>query len=190
MITNAQRQNTTAFAGIGTRSRAAQRGFSLIIVLIFLVTLSVIAAAGIREILSGERINANARDRSLAFQAAESTGREALRHINSTGVTGVTTGYYTAPFAGGGDVSFWRTTSSLTQAANCTYSSTTRFNWTSCAATATSNYGNTNAPQYVIEQMPVISAGSGSGEQWYRITTRASGGSGEADVILQLMFTP
>ena len=44
------------------------------------------------------------------------------------------------------------------------------------------------APLYVVETLPPAVISATITEQWYRVTSRASGGSNQADVILQLMF--
>lgn len=165
-----------------------QRGITLILVLIFIVSLSLIAAVGMRNVGTGERVVANERDRSLAFQGAESAGREAVAKITDGTVTALATGNYTAPLPRGGNAEFWRTTSSLDMDVCASTDITKRFDWSTCAAPASSNYGNSVAPRYVVETLPPLVISATITEQWYRITSRASGGSNQADVILQLMF--
>ena len=65
---------------------------------------------------------------------------------------------------------------------------TKRFDWTNCAAPASNTYGNSVAPLYVVETLPPAVISATITEQWYRVTSRASGGSNQADVILQIMF--
>jgi type IV pilus assembly protein PilX len=174
----------------------SQRGITLIMVLIFIVTLSLIAAVGMRGVMTAERVVANERDRALAFQAAESTAREAVTLIASG------TGYTTIGVLPlGGNTEHWRTTSGLTAAAACTpiplmSAATTRYNWTldgvgcSTKSANTTKYGNAAEPRYVIELMPTVPLPGGTkAECWYRITARATGGTQEADVILQAMFS-
>lgn len=165
-----------------------QRGITLILVLIFIVSLSLIAAVGMRNVGTGERVVANERDRSLAFQGAESAGREAVAKITDGTVTALATGNYTAPLPRGGNAEFWRTTSSLDVDTCASTDVTKRFNWTDCAAPASNTYGNSEAPRYVVETLPPVVISPTITEQWYRVTSRASGGSNQADVILQLMF--
>ncbi len=172
-----------------------ERGITLIMVLIFIVTLSLIAAVGMRGVMTAERVVANERDRALAFQAAESTAREAVTLIASgTGYTLV--GAPTPiPLPLGGNTEHWRTTSGLTAATTCTpipltEAATTRFNWTTCGTESVSTYSNAAKPRYVIELMPTVPLPGGTkAECWYRITARATGGTQEADVILQAMFS-
>ena len=169
-------------------SENQQRGVTLILVLIFIVSLSLIAAVGMRNVGTGERVVANERDRSLAFQGAESAGREAVSKITDGTVTALATGHYTAPLPRGGNAEFWRTTSSLDVDTCASTDATKRFNWTDCAAPASNTYGNNEAPRYVVETLPPVVISPTITEQWFRVTSRASGGSNQADVILQLMF--
>jgi Tfp pilus assembly protein PilX len=173
-------------------SNSHQQGITFILVLIFIVSLSLIAAVAMRNVNTGERVVANERDRAIAFQGAESAGRDAIALVSAGGgaLTALVPGYYATPIARGGNAEFWRTTSSMAADSSCTFADTTkRFDWASCAATSSANYGNKQAPQYVIEKHPDVVVSATVTEHWYRITTRAAGGSNEADVILQIMFT-
>jgi Tfp pilus assembly protein PilX len=165
-----------------------QQGITLILVLIFIVSLSLIAAVGMRNVGTGERIVANERDRALSFQGAESAGREAVAKITDGTVTVMGTGFYATPLLHGGNAEFWRTTSSLAVGACASIVTTERFDWDNCAAPASNTYGNSVIPRYVVETLPPVVISPTITEQWYRVTTRASGGSNQADVILQLMF--
>jgi type IV pilus assembly protein PilX len=184
------RPNSSVFTNIGRVRR--QRGITLILVLIFIVSLSLIAAVAMRNVGTGERVVANERDRAIAFQGAESAGREAVAKITAGTAAALATGYFGAPIARGGDADYWRTSSSLgadTCPPTVSPSTPVRFNWSTCAASAGTDYGNKSAPQYVIEKHPDVVISATVTEHWYRITTRAAGGSNEADVILQIMFT-
>jgi hypothetical protein len=54
--------------------------------------------------------------------------------------------------------------------------------------TTEDKYAKAELPRYVIELMPAQLASPSTTDCWYRITSRATGGTGQADVILQLMF--
>ncbi len=58
-----------------------QQGFSLVVVLLLLVVMSVLGIAVLRSSGMQERMSANMRDRSLAFQAAESALRYAQDEV-------------------------------------------------------------------------------------------------------------
>jgi Tfp pilus assembly protein PilX len=171
------------------RSYTNQHGVTLIMVMVFIVTLSLIAAAAMRNVGTGERVIANERDRAISLQGAESSGRDAVEIIlnNKTGT--LAAGYFATPMDRGGNAEFWRTTSTLEpDDLDCASKDLTkRFDWTKCSANSNGAYGNKEKPQYVIERMPNVTK-TATPEEWYRITSRASGGSNEADVILQIMF--
>lgn len=165
-------------------STRPQTGITLVLVLVFIVSLSLIAAVGMRNVSTGEKVVANERDRALAFQGAESAGREAVEKISAGTAT------VKPQLARGGNADFWRTTSSLNPDTTCTFTDATkRFDWVSCATSASTDYGNKLNPSYFIEQMPNVVVSASVTEKWYRITSRAAGGSKDADVVLQIMFT-
>jgi type IV pilus assembly protein PilX len=192
--------NTSHIAKYNVKSK--QNGVTLIMVLIFIVTLSLVAAVGMRNVMSGELVAANERDRALAFQAAESAGREAIAAIetaNSTVTVGLT---YPAMLPFSGNAEFWRTTSNVTLATDCVpqpvgtpNASRTRFNWsldgTGCSIKSVSKYGNADEPRYFVERLADVPPASPGGitQCWYRITSRATGLTRQADVILQVMHT-
>lgn len=193
----------------------SERGITLIMILIFMVTLSLLAAIGMRSVISGDKAVANERDRTLAFQAAESASREGIADIlrvnlpaGSTHPEPRTTSYPpTLPL--GGNAEHWRTTSGLAVASDCkdpiplTDAGVKRYKWDkdqdaanpNCSVQASSKFGNAEKPRYFIELMPgtpiVVGATSAasSSDCWYRVTSRATGGTQEADVILQVMVS-
>ena len=61
--------------------RKSQRGFSLIVVLVLLIVMSILGIAVLRSSAMQERMSANLRDRSLAMQAAESALRFAQDQV-------------------------------------------------------------------------------------------------------------
>ena len=62
-----------------------QQGVSLVIVLVLLVATSILGIAVLRSTAMQERMSANLRDRSLAFQAAESALRYAQDEVLAAG---------------------------------------------------------------------------------------------------------
>ena len=175
-----------------------QSGITLIMVLIFIVTLSLIAAVSMRGVITGERVVANERDRAIAFQGAESAGRVAIELLNTKSTSNF---HARSMFPLGGNALHWRTTSAL-DASKClialTETSTHRYNWSTvwsaaaqdCSVKTDQKYGNKDEPRYVIEFISdaPIAATPSRKECWYRVTSRASGQTGEADVILQVMY--
>jgi type IV pilus assembly protein PilX len=200
--------NTIAINSINTPASAIfynslsatrkQRGITLIMVLIFIVTLSLIAAVAMRGVITGERVVANERDRAIAFQGAESAGRVAIQLISTQN----TSNFHARPiFPLGGNIEHWRTTNALT-ANSCrvdlTQISTNRYDWTTdwsaaapdCSVKTAETYGNKDEPRFVIEYTSkVYIPVTNRNECWYRVTSRASGLTGEADVILQVMYS-
>lgn len=65
-----------------THRPAAQRGLALVIVLVFIVILSGIAAFAVRRVMFGEHIARNVLDMEVARQAAEAALRDAERDIS------------------------------------------------------------------------------------------------------------
>ena len=61
--------------------RSNQRGFSLLVVLVLLIVMSLLGIAVLRSSAMQERMSANMRDRSIAFQGAESAMRYAQNQV-------------------------------------------------------------------------------------------------------------
>lgn len=168
--------------------RRHQKGMTLIVGLVLLVMLMAISVIGFRNTTLSERMTGNVVDRNVSFQSAESAGKEALQVIETLGFATANVGHYaypSKPLADGGSTTFW------TQGAGdatATCSTTTPFSWTSCAASVATKYSNNAAnAQYVIELLSDVTAG-GNQTTTYRVTSRSTGGSGNADVVLQVMY--
>lgn len=170
--------------------RHHQGGMTLLVGLMLLLLLTVISTIGFRNTTMSERMTGNAVDRNVAFQSAESAGKEALTLISNGLFVAGSQGQYGAPLAQGGTTNYW-TKGDGAEATNCTID--TPFRWLAsgtvkCAAAVGTKYANndTNA-QYVIELLTQVSSG-GSTVSTYRVTSRSTGGSGNADVVLQTIF--
>jgi len=182
------------------KKRLKSEGFIVIFVLVFMLALGLLAATGMRSVMTAERIAANERDRLLAFEAAESAAAEAVVRINQGSTSSNQLGIYAGMHTLGSYSSFWLSTSSLTLGPLCLlvngdphvlYQLTEKFNWALCARTAEKNYGNLVKPQYVIENMAhaVVANTSPIRTRYhYRITARATGGSDQAEVIVQAHY--
>ena len=172
---------------LSTRRRQGQRGMTLIVGLVLLVMLMVISVIGFRNTTLSERMTGNVVDRNVSFQAAESAGKEALQVIESSGFAAANAGHYVAPFTGGGSTNFWTQVSGA--AGDVCTAATTPFSWisTSCSAEVTTIYANNVAKaRYVIELLSAVASG-GSTVSTYRVTSRSTGGSGNAEVVLQVI---
>lgn len=172
---------------ISMRRRHGQRGMTLIVGLVLLVMLMVISVIGFRNTTLSERMTGNGVDRNVSFQSAESAGKEALEVIESGGFAVANAGHYAAPFSEGGNTNFW------TQGVGATVSpaacaATTPFSWASCAASVGTRYAsNSENAKYVIELISAVASG-GSTVSTYRVTSRSTGGSGNAEAVLQVMY--
>lgn len=165
----------------------AQRGMTLIVGLVLLAMLMVISVIGFRNTTLSERMTGNVVDRNVSFQSAESAGKEALEVIETGGFSASTLGHYATPFAEGGSSSFWDQGAGATVSAGAC-AATTPFSWASCAAPVSTKYAsNSENAKYVIELVGAVPSGS-STVSTYRVTSRSTGGSGNAEVVLQLLY--
>lgn len=168
-------------------SRGRQRGMTLLVGLMLLLLLTVISTIGFRNTTMSERMTGNSVDRNVAFQSAESAGKEALELICTNQFVPGTTGHYSVPIASGGTTNFW-TQGDGAEAANCT--TDTPFRWLTtgtvkCAAAAATKYANdAKNAQFVIERVKQGSIAANTRTE-FRVTSRSTGGSGNADVVLQ-----
>lgn len=158
--------------------KSNETGAALIVGLIILVALTLLSLSAMRNTMLEERMAGNFRDRSLAFQGAETAMRDAeayLRQANlppfngsQPGLLGLTTG--------SGSTGFWSS-----------------FDWANNSRRAASSLSYLKEqPRYVVEELPAIAPATESQkfgalrEQGiYRITARSTGGGGTAVVILQ-----
>lgn len=173
------------------RGRQSQRGMTLVIGLILLMMLVAISAIGYRNTTLSERMVGNSVDRNISFQSAENSGKEGLEVINAGSfLPGSTIGHYATPFTKGGESSFWIQGAGDVLANPATACpNLTAFNWTSCSVSVPSKYvGNKEKAQYAIEFLSQIPSG-GSTIKTYRITSRSTGGSGDAEVVLQVIYS-
>lgn len=170
------------------KSRQHQSGMTLLVGLVLLVMLMVVSVIGFRNTTLSTRMTGNAVDRNISFQSAENAGKEALQVIESNGFGVAHAGHYDPPLPGAGSSTFW------TQGPGATVStsacaSTTPFSWKSCAASVASKYtGNAENARYSIELLSRVSSG-GSTVSTYRVTSRSTGGSGDAEVVLQTIYS-
>jgi type IV pilus assembly protein PilX len=159
-----------------------QQGAALIVSLLFLLIMTIIGLAGIQVTSLEEKMTGNMRDRSLAFQAAESalrTGESFLSQatfpVFSCSSTSDGLYQYTCSPSVLLD-SFWQGTDKLTYP-------------------GTALGGLAANPQYVMEELaPVtesggsLEAGTATTSSYYRITARGTGGTANAVVLLQSIF--
>lgn len=167
----------SSFGGRVPRHR--QQGISLLVVLILLVVMSVLGVAVLRSSAMQERMSANMRDRSLAFQAAETALRYAQDEVlNKAGATW--------------DKTFPKVGDACSSDGVCPGGSVAA--WKSLPAGKYDSTRLAAAPEYWVEYLGVGPGYKGSCDTlppsidcqspMYRITAR-SRAIGRADVMLQ-----
>lgn len=172
---------------LSQRPRGAQRGVTLVVALVILVIVTLLALTTVQISIQEERMAGNARDRQLAFEAAEYGLRAAQAYMQSpvlpafTSTGGALGGLFTQ-IADGSKNSYWLTT----------------HDWSSKSIAATSAsgiVGNQAQPRYVIEEFPAVAC-DGYTKKWppppprilYRLTARGTGQTTDAVVILQAWY--
>jgi type IV pilus assembly protein PilX len=176
------------YNSISNYGHSRQRGMTLLIGLILLAMLMVISVIGFRNTTLSERMTGNSVDRNTSFQAAENAGKEAIGIIEAGSFNVATTGHYNPPIPTGGDSAYWTQGAGTSVAVNLCASSTP-FRWVSCAAEVPSKYSNNaDKAQYVIELLSSVVSGT-STVSAYRISSRSTGGSGNAEVVLQSIYS-
>lgn len=158
---------------------------TLIIGLIMLLLLTIMGVVAFTNTTTSQEIVGNQTDRNISFQSAESVGKEVLETIKSDRGKLTGTGYYPTPLSQGGTTSFWTQGDGADVAASACKTAT-KFGWKNCSASVTKYKNNANAGQYAIELIKAEVNGTDT-DYTYRITTRSTGGSGIADVVLQIM---
>lgn len=168
-----------------TKQAQKQQGVALITGLIFMVILTLLAVAAMRTTTLEERMAGNARNRDLAFQAAESAIRVAERFLNTDNAgaglpafNGSVPGYYQ---------------NLVTSSSNEFWAS---YNWEAGSVlTADGLTTVAKQPRYVIEKLNLpVSGGtteydpSNPESSIYRVTARGIGGDTDTAVILQSNF--
>jgi len=158
-----------------------QAGLALVTGLIFMVILTLLALSAMRTTMLEERMSGNARDRDLAFQAAEAALRDGEQIIQGAVLPAfVLNTAYTPRIAAGTLSTYWQNT----------------YPWATEAVAAWQPAGTDSAPRYVIEEMGATAGGGGGSlgfgalqdEGVYRVTARGVGRSANSVVILQAVY--
>lgn len=170
---------------IGINKRHAQNGVALVVALILLVVMTLLGLSAMRSVTLEEKMAANTFDRSLSFQSAESTLREAEALLNvappgspptpAAGTCNVN-GFCGAPVVGAEP------------------------RWTDAAftgwkdATAVTSGSISITPQYFIEYLGstfpcnTINPNTNLTCKRYRVTVRSNAGADRAAVMLQTIY--
>ncbi len=179
-----------------------QTGFVLIVALILLLVLTILGLAAAQSTSIQERMAGNARDKDLAFQAAEAGLRAAENCVNTgmaicTNFSANANGVYTfnadiPPPPSTNLNPLWKVPNFWGNAAYVlSYQTVIGASLPSVAS----------QPEFIIEKMPPVAApgsnigmqqfGSGSPSvQLYRITSYGTGGDSSATAMLQVTYQP
>ena len=179
--------------------RCADRGFSLVTILVMMVVLVSLALAGMNSSLVQERMAGNARDRNIALQAAEAALRDAEADIEANLTT---TSAFVAACTGGlclppSMTSVSPTSQPLWQTIDWSATANQSRAYGSVTA-ATALPGVSSQPRYLIEQLPPLAPASGTSANLasavddapmaFRITARGVGLRASTAVVLQATY--
>ncbi|WP_082079455.1 pilus assembly PilX family protein [Cupriavidus basilensis] len=179
-------------------ARGAQRGISLVMVLLFLIILTLLGVAASLTSLSSERMARNARDQNIALQAAEAALRDARNDISVTrGLTGRTgasptcdiQGYkgFCVPADSGSQVWDLYLEDPNRSVALGEITNLSAAQKMPLAANANSG-GVSQQPRYIIESIPDIAQGSlraGATQYVFRVTALGYGANPATKVTVQ-----
>lgn len=153
---------------------------ALITGLIFMVVLTLLAIAAMRTTTLEELMARNARDRDLAFQAAEAALRAGEAELRGAVPPALAAGTARSPRITAGSLNdYWISTHA----------------WGTQSVSSWQPAGTSAPPRYVIELMSTGVAGGGTigfgalpDQGVYRVTARGIGSSANTVVILQAIY--
>lgn len=178
---------TALIAPAAPRHRSRQRGSTLIVALVFLLAMTLIGVTAMQSTSQQESMAGNARERNLAFQAAEASLRSGERAVLDIFLT-------MPPFPAN---------PALCQFAEGNLVPTTDwgtfwmdYDWTTCQDKYEHNLGQVESrPNFAIEDLGKVSASYSekagqplSQRQMFRITSRGVGGTANAVAIVQVIY--
>lgn len=157
----------------------AQQGAALVMSLIILMVMTIVGVSAMQVTVMEEKMAGSLRNRSIAFQAAESALRDAEASLTVAVLPAFdgTSGNYQAT-----SPQTWETIDWGTAANVATYG-------------GNALYDVASAPTYIIEELEPVLGGGGSLEagipqqtDYYRVTSRGVGGNATAVVMLQSTY--
>ena len=161
-----------------------QQGIALVVSLIMLLLMTLLAITSMNTTVLEEKMAGNYKDRNMAFQAAEAGVRAGENYLRTTTVLpvfdGSTAGLYQPTLTGASrwddSITDWSVSANVKE-------------YTGTLA------GLSSKPKYIIEELQAIPDSGGSVEagvttenRYYRITSRAVGGTDSALVMLQTTY--
>ena len=185
--------------------RRVAAGFSLLLILLMMVVLSMLTLGAMNSSIVQERMVGNARDRHVALQAAEATLRDAELDIetNIDGSSGFAEGCSAGLCIPPSDAASGPVSTPLWQGLNWAASGRGYGSRTGAAALlGPDNLALSEQPRYIVERLPTLppvsgeSAGFGGGwsnsptarARAFRITVQASGIRAATVVMLQSVY--
>lgn len=168
-----------------------ERGVVLIVALIMVLLMTIIGLASIEGSDLQERMAGNVRDRNVAFQSAEAGLRSGELELTKV----------VLPLFDGSKSGYWPDLQQI-GAIRPAPSAWTKANWAAYAAASGLNLEDVFAqPMFAIERVitPISAANEGSGAdvisrqkleeaEFFRVTSRAVGGSENTEVVLQSTY--
>jgi type IV pilus assembly protein PilX len=168
---------------------ACERGAALVAALLFLVILTLLGTTGVMNNTLQERMAGNARNRDLAFQAAEhgidaantwmmTKTKATMRALVDTSGTDLIAndGVRAAGEAHANDAGYWQDPDK----------------WSTDVISPPDNLSNVvTQPKYVVERLPSYTDNTQVPPltyDYYRVTSRGVGGAEQAAVILQTLY--
>lgn len=173
------------------RVPAQQRGVALFLALVVLLIITILGVSALQTTTLGERMAANARDRDMAFQAAEAALLDAERYLQNATLNpfGNAGGLYLLNNASRPD---WVADSTDAGSGFLTYS----VDRPGAGDQAPALPGVTQQPRFFIERYPEVPQPDGSLEagtalellEFYRVTAIGFGARPETTVLLRTTF--
>jgi type IV pilus assembly protein PilX len=165
---------------------AQQRGAVLVIALLMLLVLTIVGVTVMQMSRMQERMAGNSRDVNLSFQAAEGSMRAAESSIRLLGARPVA--------CSASPCNVWLD-GSVTGGATAQTPAWWTTNGRTFGLTATG--GLREAPRSIIEELGFVRTDGGvvmgqdppDGRDFYQVTSRSTGGSGLAEIVLQSTYT-
>jgi len=174
------------------RDATWQRGSALIVALVFLLAMTLIGVTAMQGTTQQESMAGNARQRNLAFQAAEAALRAGEAVLQGATLpafdnAGSNLGFR-QPVTPTTDVgTYWLDTYCWVVKTGCTNAESQAYSGTLSEISA--------PPRYVVEELPRVTLPGGSlkfgalpDTGFYRVTARSLGGTADAVAILQTTY--
>lgn len=167
-----------------TQTSVAQRGAVLVTAMLLLMVLTIIGVTVMQMSRMQERMAGNSRDVNLAFQAAEGALRNAEGFINNLTVQPIACS--AAP------CEVWQETAASSPVAN---EDATWWETNGQDFGLETIDGVKEEPKAVVEELGFVRTDGGvveppeDGRDFYQVTARSTGGSGQTEVVIQSTFT-